>query len=228
MFHINSMGIMGVMSSLTRPGQAFRGTSGPDLQQAWSDLPQRAVVAFGGGMLQVLLNQRYLEAKSAMIEIKANLETPDYTKFRLFSMFRLRRMWLLYAAFVALSCWLFFPSDYQARQIPLAVALASPLVISLVDVAMVLLATFIVLAFLPNRTGTVLGEHRFTLTDTEFQETNRAGLATARLDGLRRYETAEHVFLLTPSHTGYILPLRDLRTDPEFLKELRERTKGGS
>jgi hypothetical protein len=162
-----------------------------------------------------------------MIEIKANLEKPDYTKFRLFSIFRLRKMWLVYVVFVALSCWLFFPGDYQARHIPLVVALASPLAISLVDVVMVLLATFILLAVLPNRSGTILGEHKFALTDTEFQETNSAGLASVGFERLRRYETAEHVFLLTPSQTGYILPLRDLRTNPDFLRRLRERISGG-
>ena len=160
-----------------------------------------------------------------MMQITANLEKPDYTKFRIFSMFRLRKMWLVYVAFVPLSCWLFFPNDYQARHLSLAVALANPLAISVMNVVLVLLATFIVLAWQPNQPGTILGEHKFALTDTEFQETNSAGLASVTFDRLRRYETAEHVFLLTPTHMGYILPLRDLRANPEFLRELRERTK---
>ena len=84
---------------------------------------------------------------------------------------------------------------------------------------------FLAVKILPNRPGTVLGAHTFTLTDSEFQESNAAGSASVKLELLRRYETSQHVFLLTPTHTGYILPMRDLQANPEFLNALRARTK---
>jgi hypothetical protein len=72
------------------------------------------------------------------------------------------------------------------------------------------IASLLLLAILPNRPGTILGKHVFTLTDSEFQEKNEISSMSVRLDALRRHETTKHFFLVTPTHVAVIVPKRAL------------------
>ena len=98
------------------------------------------------------------------------------------------------------------------------------LVIPAILITLVYLGTMILMTLLRARLRSVVGPHTFTLTDSEYQEVNEACSVSIKFQYLRRYETARHVFLLTPGSVGYILPMRDLQKHPEFLKLLRERT----
>jgi len=159
------------------------------------------------------------------MQLNAQLTKCDYSKFRRYGMFRLRKAWLVYIPLAGFFAWTVFPKDYAEHGIPFAFALAFTLFLGLVVAGLTFLLSMAVVAILPNRPGTVLGAHTFTLTDAEFQEVNATGSASVKLEVLRRYETAQHIFLLTPTHVGYILPMRDLQANPEFLRVLRERTR---
>ncbi len=159
------------------------------------------------------------------MQVKAQLTKQDYSKLRRFAIVRIRKVWLIYLPMAALFAWVAFPSNYAAHGMSFAVALTMTSLIALILSAIIFFLSLGLTALLPNRPGTVLGEHTFTITDSEFQESNGAGSASTKLDVLRRYETAEHIFLLTPTHTSYILPLRDVRANPEFMQALRERTR---
>lgn len=162
------------------------------------------------------------------MQLNAQLTKSDYSKFRRYGMLRLRKTWLIFIPATLLFAWMVFPKDYAEHGISFAFALAFALFVSVVLSGLIFLLSTVVVAILPNRPGTVLGAHTFSLTDCEFQEVNAAGSASVKLELLCRYETAQHVFLLTPTHVGYILPMRDLQGNPEFLKVLRERTKDAS
>jgi hypothetical protein len=159
------------------------------------------------------------------MQLQAQLTKTDYSKFRRYAIFRVRKTWLMFVVFVPLFAWEVFPKDSEAHNIPFAFALAFSLFAGVIACGLIMLLTRVLVALLPNRPGTILGAHTFTLTDTEFQELNTAGSASVKLELLRRHETSQHVFLLTPTHVGYILPMRDLQVNPEFLRLLRERTK---
>jgi hypothetical protein len=140
-------------------------------------------------------------------------------------MFRVRKTWLIFVLFVPLFAWQVIPKDYAEQGVPFAFALAFSLLAGVIVSCLIMLLTVVLLTILPNRPGTVLGAHSFTLTESEFQEVNLAGSANTKLELLRRHETSQHIFLLTPTHVAYILPMRDLQTNPEFLRLLRERTR---
>jgi len=159
------------------------------------------------------------------MQVKANLTKQDYSKFRRFAIVRIRKVWLMFIPMAALLAWVSFPKDYVQHGMPFAVALSATAGVVLIFTVVIFFLSLGLTALLPNRPGTVLGEHTFTITDFEFQETNTAGSASMKLDVLRRYETAQHIFLLSPTHVGYILPLRDLQANPEFLQAVRTRTK---
>lgn len=159
------------------------------------------------------------------MELKAYLTKGDYTALRRFAMLRLRKTWLLFIPCAALFGWVCFPRDYATQGIPLVAAIVLTSVVAMVVAVLLFFISMAVTLLMPNRPSTILGEHVFTLTDSEFQEKNGAGSASLKLAMLRRYETTKHVFLLSPTHVGYILPMRDLQTNPEFLRTLRERTK---
>jgi len=159
------------------------------------------------------------------MQLSANLTKKDYSAFRRYAMFRLRKTWLIYLPLVAFVAWSSFPTDYAESGISPVIASISSLVIGLTAAGIALLLSLAVIAILPNKPGTALGEHVFTLTDSQFQENSDSGSVCMRLDLLRRYETAQHVFLLTPTHICYIVPKRALQSAPEFLRILRERTR---
>ncbi len=159
------------------------------------------------------------------MQLSANLTKKDYSAFRRYAMFRLRKTWLIYLPLVAFVAWSSFPTDYAESGTSLLFAAISSLVIGLTAAGIALLLSLAVIAVLPNKPGTVLGEHVFTLTDSQLQENSDSGFVSMRLDLLRRHETAQHVFLLTPTHLCYIVPKRALQSAPEFLRILRERTK---
>jgi hypothetical protein len=158
------------------------------------------------------------------MQISAHLTKGDYSKFCRYSMLRLHKLWLMCVPSAAFFCWIVFPKDYAEHGMSFAFASGFALLIGLI-VSGLLSLSMGVTAILLGRRGTVLGEHTFTLTDSEFQEVNAVGATAVKLDVLRRYETAQHVFLLTARYVGYILPMRDLHANPEFLRVLRERTK---
>ena len=139
-------------------------------------------------------------------------------------MFRLRKTWLLSIPIAAALAWLLFPRGQVAAGIPFVFAVVVLFVVGLLLSAFCFLVALVIVSILPNRSRPTLGEHVFTLTDSEFQEVNAAGSASVKLNVLRRYETHEHIYLITPSHVGYILPMRDLQSSPDFLRMLRERT----
>ena len=159
------------------------------------------------------------------MQIQAHLTKADYSKFRRYAMFRVRKSWLLFVVFAPLFAWEVFPKDYAKLGMPFALALAFSLFAAAMLSGIIILLTILLVAILPNRPGTVLGTHTFTITDSEFQEINAAGSASMKLELLRRYETSQYIYLLTPTQAGYILPIRDLQANPEFLMLLRERTK---
>lgn len=159
------------------------------------------------------------------MQLQSQLTKADYAKWRRFAMFRIRKTWLVYFLLVPIFAWEVFPRDYAKHGMPFAFALAFSLFTGVIVSGLGVLLTFLLVAILPNKPGTVLGEHTFTLTESEFQEVNFAGSASVKLHLVRRYETSQHIFVLTPTHIGYILPMRDLLANPEFLKLLRERTK---
>lgn len=161
----------------------------------------------------------------ASMQLQAQLTKGDYSKLRRYGMFRVRKTWLLFVAFAPLFAWQVFPKDYAEHGIPFAFALAFSFLAGVIVSCLIMLLTVVIVAILPNRPGTVLGAHTFTLTDSEFQELNIAGSANVKLELLRRHETSQHIFLLTPTHVAYILPMRDLQANPEFLRLLRERTR---
>jgi hypothetical protein len=158
------------------------------------------------------------------MQLAVQLTKSDYSKFRRFARFRLRKTWLVYIPFAALVAWTAFPKDYSERSVPLALAFGVALLVGVVISVLIFLLSIVVVAILPNRPGTVLGEHTFTLTEAELREANAIGSTAVKLEALHRYETTRHVFLLTRTHLGYILPMRDLQNNPEFLRTLRERT----
>jgi hypothetical protein len=164
-------------------------------------------------------------APGSPMQIQAQLTKSDYSKFRRYALYRIRKAWLIYVVAALIFTWEIFPKDYAAHGIPFAFALVSCLIIAGIAACLIAFITTLLVKFMPNRPGTVLGPHTFTLTDSEFQEVNAVGSASAKLELLRRYETSQHVFLLTPTHVGYILPMRDLQANPEFLRVLREGTK---
>jgi hypothetical protein len=159
------------------------------------------------------------------MQIQAQLTESDYSKFRSFAAFRLRKLWVIFVGAGLILAYEIFPKDYAQRGIPVAFALVFSLLFAAILSGLIYLLTMILMAILPNRPGILSGLHTFTLTDSEFQEVNAAGSASVKLELLRRYETAQHVFLLSPTHVGYILPMRELHANPEFLRVLRERTK---
>ena len=159
------------------------------------------------------------------MQIESHLTKADYSIFRRYAMFRIRKSWLLLVAFVPIFAWEVFPNDYAKHAIPFAFALAFSLLAGVIASGLIMLATMVLIAILPNRPGTVLGAHTYTLTDSDFQEQNTAGSASVKLQHLGRYETSQHIFLITTTHVAYILPMRDLQANPEFLKSLRERTR---
>jgi hypothetical protein len=159
------------------------------------------------------------------MQFHAELTDSDYSKFRSYAVLRIRKVWVVYVLAGLFLAWEVFPGDYAKRGIPIAFALIFSVLFAAILSALVYLLSMILLAFLPNRPGNLLGSHTFTLTDSEFQEVNAAGSASVKLELLRRYETAHHVFLMSPTNVGYILPMRDLEANPEFLRVLRERTK---
>jgi hypothetical protein len=158
------------------------------------------------------------------MQINAELTKGDYTKFRRYVVYRLRKAWLIHLPIAAFFAWTVFPRDYAQHGIPFAIAFVFAVLVGIVVSGFVFLVSLLMVSFLPNKPGTVIGAHTFTLTESEFQELNAAGSASTKLDLLRRYETKTHIFLMTPTHVGYILPLRDLQTNPEFVNALRERT----
>jgi uncharacterized membrane protein len=159
------------------------------------------------------------------MQLHAQLTKADYSKFRRYAMFRLRKTWLMFVGFALVFAWQMFPKDNAEHSIPFAFALAFSLLAGVIISVLVMLFTVVLVTIMPNRPGTVLGEHTFTITDSEFQELNAAGSAIVKLELLCRHETSQHVFLLTPTHVGYILPMRDLQANPEFLRLVREKTR---
>ena len=159
------------------------------------------------------------------MQAQANLTKADYSKFRRYATFRLRKAWLLFVAFAPIFAWEIFPKDYAQHGFTLPFALTTCLLAGAIMSGLIFLVTTALVKLLPNRPGTILGAHTFTLTDSEFQETNDGGSVNMKLELLRRYETPQYIYLLTPTHVGYILPLRDLQANPDFLKLVRERTR---
>ena len=89
-------------------------------------------------------------------------------------MFRVRKTWLMLLVAVPVFAWEFFPKEYAEHGIPFAFALACSLLIGAILSGLIMLLTIVFVAILPNRPSNVLGAHTFTLTDSEFQETNAA------------------------------------------------------
>jgi hypothetical protein len=159
------------------------------------------------------------------MQLHAQLTKADYSKFRRYAMFRIRKTWLMFVLIAPIFAWEVFPKDYANHGMPFAFALGFSLFAAVILSGLCMLLGLLFVAILPNKPGTVLGAHTYTITDSEFQESNAAGSAGMKLGLLRRYETSQHIFVLTPTHVGYILPMRDLQANPEFLKALRERTR---
>jgi hypothetical protein len=158
------------------------------------------------------------------MQLKTSLASGDYAAFRRFAMFRLRKAWLLYIPLMIFVGWTTYP---RGANVPLVAGLVGSVLVALVVTLIALLLSLVAVALLPNRPGTVLGEHVYTLTDAGFQEQNEAGSSTIRWDCLRRFETSKHIFLLTPTQVGYIIPKLALASAPEFAKALAERTRQG-
>lgn len=159
------------------------------------------------------------------MQVQAQLTKADYANWRRFAMFRIRKTWLVFIALAPIFAWEVFPKDYAKQGMPLAFALTFSLLAGVILSGLCMLFGILLVKVLPNKPGTVVGAHTFTITDTEFQEVNAAGSASVKLELLRRYETSQYIFVLTPTHVGYILPIRDLQANPQFMKVLRERTK---
>jgi hypothetical protein len=159
------------------------------------------------------------------MQLQVHLTKADYAKWRRYGMFGIRKTWLVFIVIAPIFAWEVFPRDYAKHGMPFAFAFGFSLFAGVIVSGLGMLLSFVLLAVLPNKPGTVLGAHTFMLTDSEFQEVNAAGSASVKLELARRHETSQHIFVLTPTHVGYILPKRDLNANPEFLKVLRERTK---
>lgn len=159
------------------------------------------------------------------MQIESQLTKTDYSKLLRYSTFRLRKFWLFYVGVTLIIALLFFLMFSESDRTPVAFALLLSLLISVVTLALATVVAWLLIKILPNRPGTVLGLHTFTLTDSEFQEANAAGSASMKLELLRRHETKQHIFLFTPMHVGHILPMQDLQAHPDFLRMLRARTR---
>lgn len=159
------------------------------------------------------------------MQLTVDLTKADYAAFRRFALFRHRKIWLIYVAVGVFVAWTSFPEDYAADGGALWSALVAVGLMGSAAAALTALAGMALMVLLPNRPSPLLGEHVFTLTNFEFREVNAAGSTSVKLDLLRRYETARHMFLITPTHVGFILPKRALESASDFQRLLTERTK---
>jgi hypothetical protein len=159
------------------------------------------------------------------MQLSVDLTKADYAAFRRFALFRHRKIWLVYVAVGVFVAWTSFPEDYAAGGGALWSALVAVGLMGTAAAGLAAFAGMVLMALLPDGPRAILGEHLFTLTDSEFREVNAAGSTLVKLDLLRRRETAKHVFLITPTHVSFILPKRALDSAPEFRQLLTERTK---
>jgi hypothetical protein len=137
----------------------------------------------------------------------------------------MRKLWLLYLLLGAYVAWTLFPGADPEAGLSFSSGVLAALLLGVAVAGGAAIVSLLLLAILPNRPGTILGKHVFTLTDSEFQEKNEISSMSVRLDALRRHETTKHFFLVTPTHVAVIVPKRALEAAPEFLRGLMERTK---
>src|SRR5579859_6948504 len=106
------------------------------------------------------------------MQIQSELIESDYSKLRSYYIFRVRKIWVLFLLCGLFLAWQIFPRDYAQRGIPIWFALVFSLVIPVILSVLIYLGAMILMALLPNRPGSILGAHTFTLTDSKFQQVN--------------------------------------------------------
>jgi len=84
------------------------------------------------------------------MQLTVQLTKSDYSKFRRFAGFRLRKTWLMYIPFVALVAWTAFPKDYAERSIPLALVVAVALLVGVAISVLLFLLSIVVVAIQPR------------------------------------------------------------------------------
>jgi hypothetical protein len=158
------------------------------------------------------------------VQFSAELTKKDYAALRRYALFRHRRIWVVYLAVGVYVAWTSFPDNYAEDGGSFWSALVAVILLGAIATAVVAVAAMALVALLPDRPGAIVGEHVFTLTDSEFQERNPAGSMSVRFELLRRHETAKHVFLMTPTHVAFILPKHALESAPDFRRVVIEKT----
>ena len=66
------------------------------------------------------------------MELKVHLTKNDYSAFRRFAMFKLRKTWLMFLPLVAFVAWTSFSRDYANRGWSLVIALITSFVLALI------------------------------------------------------------------------------------------------
>jgi len=142
-----------------------------------------------------------------------------------FSLFQLRKVWLMYLALGSYAAWVAFPGIVNKNFAEIVMGSISALIVGAIVAVTTCVLSFLVTALLPNKPSSIVGEHVFTLTETEFNEKNSAGSTSVLLDSLRLYETSKHVFLVMPTNVGFVIPKLALQTSPEFFSALKDRIR---
>jgi hypothetical protein len=131
----------------------------------------------------------------------------------------------MYLALGAYAAWTAFPGVANKDFTAIIISSISSLIVGLIVVVITLTLSTLITLILPNKPGSIVGKHIFTLTDAEFQESNSAGSVSTGLYVLRYYETSKHVFLVMPTNVGFVIPKHALETSPEFFRALKDRTR---
>jgi hypothetical protein len=131
----------------------------------------------------------------------------------------------MYLPLGAYAAWTAFPGVANKDFTAIVIASISSLIVGLIIAIMTLILSTLITSILPNKPGSIVGEHVFTLTDAKFQENNSAGSVSIALHSLKYYETPKHVFLVMPTNVGFVIPKHALETSPEFFRALKDRTK---
>jgi len=154
---------------------------------------------------------------------QCDLKDSDYRAFRRHVLFRYRKVHWLYGGLLAIILLLTWrggsPEETTANKI-------FTLIGGVIIFGGFYLVYFLILKLISRFTRTgfagVLGPHIFEISDDGLTESNANGKVETRLAGIKRIdETSNHIFVVSASGIGHVIPKRDLEGS-DALRLLRE------